>query len=105
MDKPAAYTANKSQRSASEESSMPYHLTAAQSVSVVNIVDIAYTSPSTALNQTEVVNAVARPAANPAPQVTKVCSMLMVVSRPTKESLAKIMVVHATNAAANAVQA
>src|SRR5215213_2327104 len=105
IESPAAYTANNNQRSESEVSSIPYHFTAAHIVSVVNMVDIAYTSPSTALNQIEVVKAVANPAARPAPQLTKVCSRVIVVSRPTIESLAKVIVIQATNAAASAVHA
>src|SRR5690349_12521886 len=91
-----------SQRSESDESSMPYHLTDAQTVSAVNMVDIAYTSPSTALNQMEVEKAVARPAAIPDPAMTKICSKEGVFSRPTMERRAKIMVIQATKAAARA---
>src|SRR5687768_7358757 len=96
--------ANTIHLSASGVSSMPYHFAAAQRVSVVNMVDIAYTSPSTALNQMEVVKAVARPAAKPAPQATRICSVFIAWSLPTMESLAKTIVVQATKAAAKAVQ-
>src|SRR6187431_1606314 len=91
--------------SASGVSSIPYHFAAAHTVSVVNIVDMAYTSPSTALNQMEVEKAVARPAARPAPQVTRICSKFITWSLPTKDNLAKTIVVHATKAAARAVHA
>src|SRR6187551_2301598 len=84
---------------------MAYHFAAAHTVIVVNMVDIAYTSPSTALNHMEVQKAVARPAARPAPQVTNVCSKFNAWSLPTIDNLAKAMVVHATKVAARAVQA
>src|SRR5690348_441468 len=91
--------------SASDVSSIPYHFTAAHTVMVVNMVDIAYTSPSTALNQIEVQKAVARPATRPAPHVTRVCSFVRTWSLPTMERRAKTIVIHATNADASAVHA
>ncbi len=58
--------ANTSQRSYFASSGARYHFTVAQKVKVVNKVESAYTSPSTAENQTEVAKAVHKPATRPA---------------------------------------
>ena len=81
-----------------------YHLMTAQSVIAVKKVDIAYTSPSTAENHTDVENAVPKPATIPA-KAKAICWPLSGSSlRPTKANFPNIIVIQQMNIAAKAVQ-
>ncbi len=70
----------------------------------VKNVDMAYTSPSTAENQIEEVNAVTNPATIPAPRAAIVWPLSSSVSRPASTSRARIVVDQQTNMPAKAVQ-
>src|SRR5690606_21706272 len=105
MERPAAYTVKTSQRSLSRVSGRLYHLMADQRVRVVKKLDMAYTSPSTAENHTDVAKAAVRPATIPA-VARAICAPVSSssASRPTRAILPRIIVDHATNMAAKAVQ-
>ena len=100
MDSAAANTANTIHLSLSGLSGRLYHLITAQTVSAVKKVDIAYTSPSTALNQIEVLKAVANPATKPDAANGIFCSSFTSVSLPTSASLERMIVDQQTNVAA-----
>lgn len=71
-------------------------------VSAVKKVDIAYTSPSTAENQTDVMKALDKPAANPAIARPMFWPNVGSSSLPTRAILPMSMVTHAINMAAKA---
>src|SRR5690606_17550945 len=76
----------------------------AQKVSAVNMVDIAYTSPSTAENQTEEVNAVANPATSPEKDKATFSAVEGSSLRSVKNNLPSIIVICAIKTAAREVQ-
>lgn len=77
---------------------------AAQKVSAVNIVDIAYTSPSTAENQTEEVKAVAKPVTKPENDNATFSAVEGSSLLSTKNNLPNNIVIWAIKTAANEVQ-